>query len=41
VCLEFALTVEEGTGLSARHGIYGGMTPKERAQVARRKGKAA
>jgi WhiB family redox-sensing transcriptional regulator len=41
VCLEFALTVEDGIGTSGRHGIYGGMTPKERGQLARRKGKAA
>lgn len=41
VCLEFALTVEEGVGLSGRHGIYGGTTPRQRAEIARRKGKAA
>ena len=41
VCLDFALTIEAGVGVSGRHGIYGGMTPKERHRIAQGKGQAA
>jgi hypothetical protein len=33
-CLEYALNAEAGIGKSGRDGIYGGMTPTERARLA-------
>ena len=32
-CLEYAMTVEAGMGASGRDGIYGGLTPPERARL--------
>lgn len=37
-CLEWALTVEDGTG--PRVGVVGGMTPHERAQAAAARNRA-
>jgi WhiB family redox-sensing transcriptional regulator len=34
VCLEWALAFEAGVGHSGRAGIYGGLTPRQRAKVA-------
>ena len=40
-CLAWALDVEAGVdGLRGRHGIFGGMTATERAQLHRRKYRA-
>jgi WhiB family redox-sensing transcriptional regulator len=35
-CLELAMGAESGT---QRHGIYGGLTPRQRADLARRRAK--
>lgn len=34
-CLEFALAAEAGMGASGREGIFGGLTPAERARLVR------
>jgi hypothetical protein len=41
ICLEWALAMERGHGYSGRSGIYGGMSPRQRADLARRRNKAA
>jgi hypothetical protein len=41
VCLEFALTIEATTGRTGRHGVFGGKTPRQRAEIARRRAAAA
>jgi len=37
-CLEDAMTVEYGTGLGRRYGIWGGLTPIARVRLARQRG---
>jgi len=37
-CLEYALSVES-SGHNQRHGIYGGMSPRQRADLARARAK--
>ena len=40
-CLRFALDVEDGVdGLRGRHGIWGGLTPKQRIKLSRKKARA-
>lgn len=34
-CLDYALDIEGDASQWGRHGIYGGMTPEQRAQLAR------
>jgi WhiB family redox-sensing transcriptional regulator len=41
VCLEFALAIEATTGRTGRHGVFGGKTPRQRAEIARRRASAA
>ena len=33
-CLALAMDAERGTGINRRHGIYGGLTPRERLRLA-------
>jgi len=40
-CLAFALDVESRPGVDGRHGIYGGLIPRERAAIARQRKQAA
>lgn len=37
-CLEFAMRMEYGTGVTSRHGMFGGMTPRERHALAKGRG---
>ena len=37
VCLEWAMSIEAGTGHTSRFGVYGGMTGRQRAELAARR----
>lgn len=40
-CLQLAMTIEGTVSAHGRHGMWGGLNPQERANLARRKGKVA